>query len=92
MRTRSSGTQGWAWRDGLTNRRWLREEFDDLGGDRQPAGVPGGAEASAEDAAARFPTWADEADYDNPGTGGCCGERAGSFPDMRILMNHDWEK
>ena len=92
MMTRSRGTHGWAWRDGLTNRRWLHEEFDDLDRDRLAEKVPGGTPASGEDAAAQLPTWADEADYDEPGTGGCCGERPSSFPDPRILMSHDWEK
>ncbi|HVA90891.1 MAG TPA: hypothetical protein VNL71_13730 [Chloroflexota bacterium] len=91
MMTRSSGTQGWAWRDSLARRRWLHEEFDDLGRDRQSVQVPGGTPTSGEDAA-RLPTWADEADYDEPGTGCCRGERPNSFPDPRILMSHDWEK
>jgi len=88
----NSGRKGWASHYGPTNRNWLQEEFDGLGGDRQHAKVPSVAQAYAEDAAARLHTWADEADYDEPGAGSGGRERTGSFPDPRVLINRDWEK
>jgi hypothetical protein len=90
--TRSSAMQGWAAHYGSTNRSRLQEEFDNVGRDHQNAKAVSVTQTYAEDSAARLPMWADEADYDNPGAGSCCGERAGSFPDMRVLINRGWEE
>jgi hypothetical protein len=90
--TRSNAAQGWAAHYGSTNRMRLHEEFDDLGRDHQSAKAASVTPAYAEEPAARLHMWADEADYDEPGAGGCCGEHTNSFPDPRILMSHDWEK